>query len=156
MHIKYKFFRGGDVNPFEKELNEAYSKITEEREMADPEKELPVGEIFPKLESWPDYVLAHSLFVFWQMERAVSKGGLDKAREIEDIWHDAKDSGSIGEWLRESEADDSEKAMCYYMASLYNQNNPNNRSVDFRLYISETLDKNSGTVVQGFSLEPYE
>ena len=156
MEIRYKFFNGGDENPFRKELDEAYSKITEEREIADPNREKPIEDIFPRLESWPDYVLANSLFVFWQMERAVSLSGIDKAEEIEEIWQNAKDSRSIGEWLIESEADESEKALCYYMASLYNQYNPNNKAVDFRLYISEELDKNRGIVVQGFSLEPYE
>lgn len=156
MQIRYKFFRGGDVNPFQEDMDEAYSKITTEREQVDPKKERSIGEVFPKLEAWPDYVLANSLYVFWQMERAISIGGIDKATEIADLWSEAKDSGSVGSWLRESEADDSVKAMCYYMASLYNQYDPNNKAVDFRLYISEEMDRGSGMVVQGFSLEPYE
>ena len=156
MHLKYKFFRGGEINPFLKEQEAAYSRITEEREIVDPNNELSVNEIFPKLESWPDYVLTNSLSVFWQMERAVSMAGINKADEIAEIWSEAKDKGSVGDWLKKSEADESEKAMCYYLASLYNQYNPDNKAVDFRLYISEKVDKSSGSVVQGFSLEPYE
>lgn len=156
MQIRYKFYRGGDINPFQKAYDEAYAKITDERERADPNKEQDINELFPKLDSWPDYVLAHSLCVFWKMERDISISGIDKAEEIEELWDEAKSSGTIGEWLKLSEAEESEKAMCFYMASLYRQYDPNSKSVDFRLYISETIDKDTGTTVQGFSLEPYE
>lgn len=156
MQIQYKFYRGGDENPFQKEYDEAYSKITDEREQADPDKEQNVDALFPRLDSWPDYVLSNSLYVFWKMEHDISMSGIDKAGEIEEIWNEAKSSGNVGEWLKLSEAEESEKAMCFYMASLYHQYDPDSKSVDFRLYISETIDKNTGTVVQGYSLEPYE
>ena len=156
MQIRYKFYRGGEVNPFQKEYDEAYAKITDERERVDPNRERSIGELFPRLDSWPDYVLSNSLYVFWKMEHDICVSGMDKVAEIEEIWDEAKSSGSVGEWLKMAEAEETEKAMCFYMASLYNQYNPDNKAVDFRLYISEKIDKHTGTVVQGYSLEPYE
>lgn len=140
MRIKYKFFFGGDKNPYGKELDEVYDKITQERLIADPQCEKFIQEIFPTLDSWPDFVLANSRSVFWLMERAINLSEDGKEEEIEEIWEEAERSHSIGDWLLAAEADDSEKAMCYYMASLHHQFDPEGFAVDFRLYISENKD----------------
>ena len=156
MQIRYKFYFGGDSNPFQKERDAVYDKITAERAEVDPNNEKSLSEVFPTLESWPDYVLSNSKSVFWQMERAIQQNELTKASEIEDLWNEAKSDGSVGEWLKLSEADESEKALCFYIASLYNQFNPNDNTVDFRLYISEGPDSDMEDTETRFSLTPYE
>ena len=154
MQVRYRFFQGGDWNPYEKERSAAYGKLTEERMVADPNKVEPIWEVFPKLGSWADYVIANSKSVFWLMERDISINEVDKAEEIEDIWDEAKSTGAVGEWLMKSEAEESEKAVCYYIAALHRRFDPNDPAVDFRLYISEgnKLKDAEG----GFTLEEYE
>lgn len=139
MQLKYKFFTGGDWNPYIKDSDEAYHRITEERN-GNGGKEgegASVDGDMENLRSWPDYVLNHSKAVFWEMERDIWMNGADKSVEIEDVWAEANDNGAVGKWLKDSEADDAEKSMCFYMAALHERLCPNDRTVDFRLYISE-------------------
>lgn len=156
MQLTYKFYFGGDSNPFEREVEEAYGKLTAEREAKDPDRERPVEELFPLLDSWADYLIANSKSVFWLMEKAISRNATEKSGEIEEFWEGAKRRGSIGEWLRESEADESTKAMCFYMASLHRVFDPIGNGVDFRYYISEGVKPGVSHNGEGFSLEAYE
>ena len=156
MQLTYKFYFGGDFNPFEKEVEEAYGKLTEEREAADPEKVQPIEALFPTLDSWADYLIANSKSVFWQMERAICKDESNKAGEIEAFWEEANRDGEVGEWLKMSEADESTKAICFYMASLHKAFDPIGNAVDFRYYISEGLKPRISHDGEGFSLEAYE
>lgn len=156
MQLTYKFYFGGDNNPFSKETDAAYEKLTEEREVADPEKEKPLSEVFPTLDSWADYLISNSKSVFWEMERAICKNESQKASEIEEYWEEAQRNGDVGEWLKKSEADESTKAMCFYMASLHRAFDPDDSAVDFRFYISEGMKPRSSHDGEGFSLEPYE
>jgi hypothetical protein len=156
MQLTYKFYFGGDFNPFEKEAEEAYGKLTEERETIDPEKVQPIEELFPTLDSWADYLIANSKSVFWQMERAICKNESAKSDEIEEFWEESKRSGNIGEWLKKSEANESTKAMCFYMASLHKAFDPIGNAVDFRYYISEGTKPRNSHDGEGFSLEAYE
>jgi hypothetical protein len=156
MQLKYKFYFGGDHNPFQKEVDAAYEKITEERETIDPNKERPIEEVFPLLDSWPDYLIANSKSVFWLMERAICRDESQKAGEIEEFWEEARRNGNVGEWLMKSEADESTKAMCYYMASLHRAFDPIGNAVDFRFYVSEGRQPSTSHDGEGFSLEPYE
>lgn len=137
MQLKYKYYRGGEWNPFDKEAMEAYKKLSEERRLKDPSGTRRLDAVFPTLDSWPDYVLGASKSTFWQMERAVCRSEGDKSIEIEEMWHNAVSRGMVGEWLKKADADESEKGLCYYMASLYEKFNPNDKVVDFRLYFSE-------------------
>lgn len=136
MQLKYRFFFGGDRNPFEKTRAEAYARLTEERAIQDPEKTKPTDEVFPELDSWADYLIENSKSVFWQMERDICKNADSKADEIAELWKDAKSRGLIGSFLERSEADEASKAMCYYMAALHRQFSPNDITVDFRYYIA--------------------
>ena len=156
MQIKYRFFFGGEQNPYEKEYEETYSRITEEREHIANDAEGEISEVFPKLQSWPNFVLVHSKFVFWKMEYDICKSGINKAEEILKLWEEAKLSGTIGKWLKELEEDENGKAMCYYMASLYNLFNPLDKSIDFRLYFTESPIKNIKEQESEFSLDPLE
>ena len=156
MQLRYKFYFGGEFNPFEQEAEEAYAKLTEERENADPGKEKPVEEVFPTLDSWADYLIANSKSVFWQMERAICKDETNKAGEIELFWAESTRDGDVGEWLKKSEADEATKAMCFYMASLHRAFDPIGDAVDFRYYITEGLNPRTSNDITGFSLEAYE
>ena len=49
MQLKYKFFYGGNRNPFSKEKEEAYRKLSEERKLADSGNTEPTEKIFPTL-----------------------------------------------------------------------------------------------------------
>lgn len=150
------FFYGGDWNPFAKEAETAYKKLTEERRIADPSNEMPDGKVFPKLDSWPDYVIAESKSTFWKMERAISRNSEAKATEIETLWKEAQSQNKVDKWLESVEADEAEKAMCFYMRSLHELFAPNDKSVDFRLYITESGIVQRPNVPEGFSLEAYE
>lgn len=156
MQLTYRFYLGGDSNPYEEEERKAYGKLTEEREAVDPGKEKPIAVLFPQLDSWADYLIAHSKSVFWQMERAIRKGDPSKADEIEEIWDEAKSSGSVGEWLKVAEADEAEKAMCYYLSLLHREFDPKGFSVDFRYYITEGKWTSRDGGGETFSLEAYE
>lgn len=156
MQLTYKFYLGGDANPFIEEAKAAYEKLTAERERADPGKEKPLEEVFPTLDSWADYLISNSKSVFWEMERAICKNESQKASEIEEFWEEAQRNGDVGEWLKKSEADESTKAMCFYMASLHRAFDPNDSTVDFRYYISEGMKPHNSDEGETFSLEPYE
>ena len=156
MQLKYKFYFGGEFNPYEKEVDEAYSKLTEERERVDPQKEQPIENVFPTLDSWADYLIANSKSIFWLMEKAISKNESSKADEIEEFWEESKRSGNVGEWLKKAEADESTKAMCFYMASLHKAFDPIGNMVDFRYYITEGMKPRTSHDREGFSLEAYE
>lgn len=156
MQLRYRFYMGGDYNPYQKEMVSSYNKLTEERQAVDANREMPLDEIFPQLDSWADYVMANSKYTFWLMERAICKNSEGKAEEIEDIWNEAKASGQIGEWLEKSEEDESVKALCFYIAALHNKFNPDDQTVDFRLYISEGSRQTSFTEGSEYMLEAYE
>lgn len=157
MQLRYKFFRGGDINPYEKELDEAYGKLTEERQNADPERAEPLREVFPRLDSWADYVVALSKSTFWQMERKVRRSKGEMSEAIEDFYRTAERERRLGEWLKEAEADECEKALCFYIASQYYQFNPNDWVVDFRLYFTEGgRAMKGGDSNENAILEPYE
>lgn len=157
MQIKYKFYFGGDSNPYEKDRDEAYARLTEERERADPANEKPLRELFPQLDSWPDFLIANSKAVFWGMERGISRDQLAKSAEIELLWAEAKSEGRVGEWLKKSEADESTKAMCYFMEALRERFAPDDFTVDFRYYITEgSKPRELSQDEQNFSLEAYE
>lgn len=156
MQLKYKFYFGGDNNPFTEEVDAAYEKLTDQRDSVDPMKEKPLDQVFPELDAWPDYLIANSKSVFWQMERDICKNEREKAVEIEEFWEEAKRNGDVGEWLKASEADESTKAMCFYMAALYKTFDTTGHMVDFRYYISEGRKPMTSHDGEGFSLEPYE
>lgn len=156
MQLKYKFFRGGTKNPFEDEVRVSYDKITEEREITDPERKMSISTIFPRLDSWPDYVLALSKSTFWQMEKAICESKEGKDEEVERLWEEAEQERLVGEWLKEVEADESEKALCYFMASQYRQFNPDDNIVDFRLYFSEGGKPIASNNIVGDSTVTYE
>lgn len=137
MELKYSYYFGGKRNPWQSESEKAYEKLTEEREAVDPEKKLAIEEVFPTLDTWPEYVIAHSKEVFWLMERALFNSGVDKEEKVAALWEEAKSEGLVGEWLKQAEAEEVTKAMCYYMASLYDKFSPQDDTVNFRLYISE-------------------
>ena len=100
MTLKYRYFFGGDYNPFRKERDSAYAKLTDEAQLADPEGERPTETLFPMLDSWPDYIIAESKNTFWEMERDIYKSGSDSSDRIETFWNEAISNGSIGEWLK--------------------------------------------------------
>ena len=155
MQLKYKYFAGGDWNPFEKEAQEALERLTEERLIKDPEAQIPNKEILPTLHSWPDYVLASSKSVFWQGERDICHNEAQKTTEIEDLWREANETRSLGNFIKEVDADEVEKAIGYYLALLFHRFNPTNYVVDFRLYFTESNAsyKDNGCLS---SLEPFE
>ena len=137
MQLRYKFYFGGNYNPYEKEAEEAYAQLTKEREAADPQKNTPLERIFPMLDGWADYLISNSKSVFWQMEKAISHDEENKASEIEELWEEGNRNGEVGEWLKKAKAEESTKALCYYMASLHNMFDPIGNAVDFRYYITE-------------------
>ena len=156
MQLKYKFFYGGDWNPFKKEAEEAYIKLSEERKIADPANEQPTEKILPTLDSWPEYVIAESKSTFWMMERAIGKNPQSKVQEISDVWGEALAEKKVDGWLLTVEGDETEKAMCYYMKVLHMMFSPEDKTVDFRLYFSEGGESKSLNMEEGFSLTPYE
>lgn len=156
MTLRYRYYEGGDYNPFRKERDKAYSRLTEERVLVDPYRERPTEEIFPRLDGWPDYVIAESRNTFWEMERNVAKSGEDAADRVEALWREEIGSGGIGEWLKKVEADETEKALALYMASMYRQFNPEDNTVDFRLYFTESLKGHSLEATEPFNINPYE
>ena len=156
MQLRYKFFSGERANPFEAGAEEAYARLTEEREAADNGANRPLTEMLVKLASWPDFLMANSKSVFWQMERAVFLDEKDKSEEIDEFWQEGQRHGEVGEWLKAAEADESVKAMCYYLASLHYLFNGNDFSVDFRYYITEGKKNPLGSEDEHFSLEAYE
>ena len=152
MELKYRYFFGGDWNPFGKEVDGFYDKLTQEREIKDPNHEKPIAKILPELDSWSDYVVAESKSTFWKMERNICKYENDAVQFIEDFWNKALREHRVGEWLKQSEADDSEKAICFYMATLHRRFNPHDNTVDFRLYFTQSK---SGISLKEY-LEPIE
>lgn len=156
MQLKYRFFYGGSHNPFEKESETAYRKLSEERKVADGKNQEPVEKLFPRLESWPEYVIAESKSTFWQMERAIGMNPEEKATEIETIWKEALGRRKVDKWILTAKGDETEKAMCYYIKALHGMFAPNDRTVDFRLYFSEGREGRRIDEDSGFSLTPYE
>lgn len=156
MQLKYKYFYGGDWNPYKKDAEAAYRRLSEERKIADPGNEQPTEKIFPTLDSWPDYVIAESKNTFWLMERAIGKNPQPKVQGIEDVWHEALTERKVDKWLLTVEGDETEKAMCYYMQVLHGMFSPNDRTVDFRLYFSEGGEGKRLNIEEGFTLTPYE
>lgn len=156
MTLKYRYFFGGDYNPFRKERDDAYSKLTDEARLSDPDGERPVEELFPKLDSWPDYLIAESKNTFWKIERAINHGGQDASERVENLWRKAVSEGFLGDWLKSVEADEAEKAMSLYMYSLHKQFDPNDFTVDFRLYFSESHVSKSLEDTEEFNINPYE
>ncbi|MBO6031748.1 MAG: hypothetical protein J6Q22_09765 [Prevotella sp.] len=156
MQLKYKYFYGGDYNPYKKEAEEAYRKLTEERKIADPENMRPTEMVFPILDSWANYVIAESKSTFWQMERAIGLNSESKASEIETIWKEAVGERKVDKWIVSGDGDEAEKAICYYMKVVHGMFAPGDRTVDFRLYFSEGGESRRLDVGEGFSLDPYE
>lgn len=156
MTLKYRYFYGGDYNPFLKERDTAYSTLTEEARLADPDGMRPTELLLPKMDSWPDFVIAESKCTFWKMERDIHNGGEDAADRIENFWKEMLSTGGLGSWLKEVEADETEKALALYMATRFRQFNPTDRTVDFRLYFTESKDGISLEESEEFSLNPYE
>ena len=156
MQLKYKCYDGGSYNPFKREAEDAYRKLTEERKIADGSNKEPTEKVFPTLPSWPQYVIAESRSTFWQMERAIGENASEKAGDIETIWKEAVGQKKVSKWLHDVEGDETEKAMCYYMELLHRRFIPNDISVDFRLYFSEGGHAKRIDLNDGFSLTPYE
>lgn len=156
MQLKYKFFYGGNRNPFSKEKEEAYRKLSEERKLADSGNTEPTEKIFPTLPSWPLYVIAESKATFWQLERAIGLNADAKAAEIEIVWKEAVGKKKVEKWILSAEGDETEKAMCYYIKVLHGMFVPNDRTVDFRLYFSEGGKAKRIDTNDGFTLTPYE
>lgn len=152
MTIKYRYYFGGEYNPYDKEWEEAYGKLTEEREIVDPRNEKPLVEVMPTLDSWADFVIAKSKSTFWLMERDICKSRENREEDVFEIWEEAVQKGKVGEWLKESEAEESAKAVCYYMSLQYERFCPGDYTVDFRLYLSESGKAEGREVI---SLEPY-
>jgi hypothetical protein len=156
MQLKYKYFYGGDWNPFKSEAESTYKKLSEERKIVDPANEQPTEKVFPTLDSWPEYVLAESKSTFWMMERAIGKNPQSKVQEISDVWSEALSEKKVDKWLLTVEGDETEKAMCYYMKVLHMMFSPEDKTVDFRLYFSEGGESKRLNMEEGFSLTPYE
>ena len=156
MQLKYKFYYGGNHNPFKREAEEAYRKLSEERKIADRGNVQPTEKMFPTLSSWPQYVIAESKSTFWQMERAIGINADAKAREIEIIWQEALNHGKVDKWILSAEGDETEKAMCYYIKVQHGMFVPDDITVDFRLYFSEGGSAKRIDIDDGFSLTPYE
>ena len=156
MTLKYRYFFGGGYNPFRKERDAVYARLTEEARLEDSEGARPIELLLPTLDSWPDYVIAESKNTFWEMERDVYKGGEDSAERVETLWKEALANGMIGDWLKKAEADEAEKAIALYMAILHRQFNPDDTTVDFRLYFSESDAGKSLEETEAFNINPYE
>ena len=156
MQLKYKYFYGGDRNPFQKEVADSYRKLSEERKIANPENDQPLEKLFPSLDSWPLYVIAESKSTFWKMERAIGKYADSKAHEVENVWKDAIGQGKVDKWIISAEGDETEKAMCYYIKVQHGLFSPNDKTVDFRLYFSEGGEAKRLDTNDGFTLDPYE
>ena len=156
MQLKYKFYYGGNQNPFKQEAEDAYRKLSEERKIADGDNVEPTEKVFPTLASWPQYVIAESKSTFWQMERAIGMNAEAKAGEVETIWREAVGQRKVDRWILSAEGDETEKAMCYYIKVLHGMFAPNDRTVDFRLYFSEGGKAKRLDIDEGFTLSPYE
>jgi hypothetical protein len=156
MQLKYRYFYGGDWNPFAKEADAAYVKLSEERKLADPGNNLPVEKVFPSLDSWPEYVIAESKSTFWKLERSIGKHSDGKTQDIEDVWKEALALRKVEKWILDAEGDESEKALCYYIKVLHGMFAPGDRTVDFRLYFSEGGEAMRLDSGEGFSLTPYD
>ena len=153
MEMQFRFFYGGDWNPYESGLTEAMRHLTEERLAVDPNRETPMWEIFPKLRSYPDYVLALSKSTFWRYERDLALDPIGNMVQIEDMWNEAVSKGEIGTFIKDVEAPEVEKALCYWMACDYFRSAGDAGPVDFRLYFSQGQDIGGASTI---SLEPYE
>lgn len=153
MQMRYRYYSGGDYDEYAVEAKRAYENLVKERLLLDPERRRSAIEVMPSLDGWAEYVQAISKSIFWQYERNVSIGGLALAERIERMWTEAEERHLLGEFLEESDAEDVEKALCYYMASDFYRCHPDDRIVDFRLYFYSGALKDGGGI---FSLEPYE
>lgn len=137
MQLQFRFFGGGDFNPYENDEKEAFKRLDKERLVKDPEKQLPLWEVFPTLDSYPDFVIARSKSVFWKYEKDLALDPDGNSILIEDMWKDAMRRREVGEFLLKIDGDESTKAICYYMAVDFHRTNPLDQSVDFRLYFTE-------------------
>lgn len=156
MQMKYRYYYGGDWNPYAKDAEKAYLRLTEERKLADPKNERPLEALFPQLPSWAEYVVAESKSTFWQMERAVGLHAEEKSCVIEGVWAEANAGKNVDAWILDSAGDESEKALCYYMKVQYGMFSPGDGTVDFRLYFSEGGQGERIDTDGGFTLEAYE
>lgn len=156
MTLKYRYFFGGGFNPYRKERDEAYAKLTEEANLKDPSGSQQLEVLFPMLDTWPDYVIAESKNTFWEMERDVFEGGEDAAERVETLWRESLSNGVVGDWLKKAEADEAEKAMSLYIAIMHRQFDPDDATVDFRLYFSESGTGKSLEEDESFNINPYE
>lgn len=156
MQLKFRYFYGGDWNPFQKETAEVYKKLSEERKLVDPMNEEPTDKVLPNLQSWAEYVILESKSTFWKMERDVGKYAEEKTHGIEVVWGDALSQHKVDKWILDAEGDETEKALCYYMKVLHGMFAPNDRTVNFRLYFSESGRAKRLNTDDSFSLTPYE
>lgn len=154
MELRYKFFRGGDWNPYEKETKECFKKLVDEQEVKGLEGDL--SKIWPGLDNWPDYLIAHSKSVFWQLEQNICHYSPGKAEDIYNVWKRAEEAGDLNEWYKTVEADETSKAMCYYMEKVYSLFDPKDITVDFRLYFTLGMEAKAFNGDDEFSLTPYE
>jgi hypothetical protein len=153
MEMQFRFFYGGDWNPYDSGLADAISRLTEERILQDPNREAPMWEILPKLRSFPDYVIALSKSTFWKYERDLATDAVGNMVQIEDMWNSAVANGEVGDFIKKVEAPEVEKAMCYWMACDYYRSAGDAGPVDFRLYFTEGQELGGADSI---SLEPYE
>ena len=153
MEMQFRFFYGGDWNPYETGVAESLRHITEERLAVDPNRERPLWEVLPTLRSFPDYVLSLSKSTFWRYERDLALDPVGNMVEIEDMWNDAVAKREVGDFILRVEAPEVEKAMCYWMACDYYRSAGDAGPVDFRLYFSQGQDSGGADAI---SLKPYE
>ena len=156
MTLKYRYFMGGEYNPFREDRDRTYSRLTDEARLTDPDGERELEVLFPKLDSWPDFLIAESKNTFWEMEHDIFNSGEDISERVEMLWRDSVTNGRIGEWLKKAEADESDKAMALYMATQHQQFDQNDFTVDFRLYFTESKEGKSLEEKEEFYLNPYE
>lgn len=140
MQLRYRFFGGGDFNPYESGELEAFNRLTKDRLSIDPQRLQPLEQSLEECDAWPDYVIAHSKAVFWKYERDISLEPTANGLEIEDFWKGAERNNKAFEFIWDMDAEEIEKAICYYMARDYARCNPGDKSVDFRLYFTEHGD----------------
>lgn len=155
MDLNFRYYTGGEYNPYANELRKAQKALVAEavvemrREGRKSERSL--DELMPTLYAWPDYVVARSKDVFWRGERDLSIDREASERAVEALWKEAGERNEIGRFLKETEAPEGAKAQCYYMAMDYMRKSPHDKSVDFRLYLSEAVEK-----VARYTLEAFE
>lgn len=157
MEMSYKFYEGSDRNPYEKELLEARKALVDEavlvmkQEAEAGEEGMPLTLIMPTLEAWPDYVVARSKDAFWHGEKDFARDAVANAQVAEGLWREANANDEVGVFLKDIDADENSKALCYYLAMDYARKCPSDKVVDFRLYFTEAVQK-----IAKYTLEAYE